>query len=79
MVIQVGMRVAVTPHHRDVFGFSRWDDDKSAHVKRGRVIRREPTHGAWAVEPDDRPGVHYFYADHELRPLPILDELAGLA
>lgn len=74
-----GMRVEVTPSHRNVFGDIRYSNDRCAQVKRGRITHWVDSHDCWAVEPEDRPGVTYFYQAHELKPLTILDELAGLA
>ena len=78
--ISPGMRVEVAPWHRNVFGDNCYDDDRSRHVRRGRVLRWVPEHGGcWAVEPEGRPGCTYFYRSIELKPLSVLDELAGLA
>lgn len=77
--LTIGMRVEVTPSHRNVFGDICYSDDRSRGVKLGRISHWIEAHGGcWAVEPDDRPGVTYFYAAHELKPRTILDELAGL-
>jgi hypothetical protein len=73
-----GMTVDVTPSHRNVFGVC-YDDDPSRQVRRGQILYWVAPHGGcWAVEPDGRPGVTYYYSACELKPFSILDELAGL-